>query len=233
MRLLVCVVAALGMGGAALAQTPGPAPKPAAPPAAPPAKYTTRLPEVPAGQWGEGILKDAKTQSFEGHDYAAVEFERLQEHVDAICHYDKAADIIGKPVATIATYRQNMGWPALVDGRQIDIFRTPHEDGKMILPYILVDVTGMVKDLREDIYFKACGGLNFKVCTVALYGHFEWRAAKEIPDIGADLAVWDCKCIFVPEHYRKMGIADYGGAIGQATFDAFYKGATTPAKPGH
>ena len=52
-------------------------------------------------------------------------------------------------------------------------------------------------------------------------------------DVGADLAVWDRKCIFVPEHYRKMGIADYGGAIGQASFDAFYQGATTPAKPGH
>ena len=225
MRRFACVVLALTLGGAALAQTP-PA-KPPAPPVTPAAKYTTKLPEVPAGQWGDGILKDAKTQDFDGKAYAAVEFERLQAHVDAICHFDKQADIIGKPVATIATYRQNMGWPALVDGRQVDVFRTPHEDGKVVLPYILVDVTGIVTDLREDIYFKACGGLNFKVCTVALYGHFEWREAKEIPDPGANLAVWDRKCIFVPEHYRKMGIADYGRAIGQASFDAFYKGATT------
>ena len=170
---------ALAVCGVAVAQT-APA-KPAAPATPPAAKYTTKLPEVPAGQWGDGILKDAKTQEFDGKAYAAVEFERLQAHVDAICHFDKAADIIGKPVATIATYRQNMGWPALVDGRQVDIFRTPHEDGKMILPYILVDVTGIVTDLREDIYFKACGGLNFKVCTVALYGRFEWREAKDDP----------------------------------------------------
>ena len=231
MRTFACAVLALAFCGVAGAQT-APA-KPAAPATPPAAKYTTKLPEVPAGQWGDGILKDAKTQEFDGKAYAAVEFERLQAHVDAICHFDKAADIIGKPVATIATYRQNMGWPALVDGRQVDVFRTPHEDGKMILPYILVDVTGIVTDLREDIYFKACGGLNFKVCTVALYGRFEWREAKDIPDVGADLAVWDRKCIFVPEHYRKMGIADYGGAIGQASFDAFYKGATTPAKTGH
>lgn len=231
MRIFACAVLALALGGVAEAQT-APA-KPAAPTAPPAAKYTTKLPEVPAGQWGDGILKDARTQDFDGKAYAAVEFERLQEHVDAICHFDKKADIIGKPVATIATYRQNMGWPALVDGRQVDVFRTPHEDGKMILPYILVDVTGILTDLREDIYFKACDGLNFKVCTAALYGHFEWREAKEIPDLGADLAVWDRKCIFVPEHYRKMGIADYGGAIGQASFDAFYKSATTPAKTGH
>ena len=221
---------ALTLGGVAVAQTP-PA-KPAAPPA-PPAKYTTKLPEVPAGQWGDGILMGAKTQDFDGKAYAAVEFERLQEHVDAICHFDRQADIIGKPVATIATYRQNMGWPARVDGRQVDVFRTPHEDGTMILPYILVDVTGILTDLRGDSYFKACGGLNFKVCAVALYGHFEWREAKEIPDLGADLAVRDRKCTFVPEHYRKMGVADYGGAIGQASFDAFYKGVTTPAKAGH
>ena len=35
------------------------------------------------------ILKDAKTQTFGGQNYAAIAFERLQAHVDAICHYDK------------------------------------------------------------------------------------------------------------------------------------------------
>lgn len=155
----------LAVSGMALAQTPS-----KAPPADPkPGPYSTKLPEVPPGQWGDGILKDARTQSFEGEDYAAIDFERLQEHVDSICHYDKAANIIGKPVATIASFRQNMGWPTPVDGRQIDIFRTPNEEGKMILPFIFVDVTHFLTDIREDPYFKACGGVNFRVCTAALW----------------------------------------------------------------
>lgn len=215
---------------AAVAQTPSV--KPPVKPANDVGKYIPKMPEVPAGQWNDGILKDAKIQSFEGQDYAAIDFDRLQQHVDAICHFDKAADIIGKPVATIATFRQNMGWPALVDGRQIDIFRTPHEEGQVVLPYILVDVTNILNDLREDIYFKACGGINFRVCTVALYGHFEWKPAKEIPDWGADLTVGDKKCIFQLDHYRKMGIVDYGGVIAQASLDEFYKGGAVKALGG-
>ncbi len=82
-----------------------------------PAVPVTPMPEVPAGQWDDSILKEAKTQSYDGQKYAAIEFERLQAHVDSICHYDKAASILGKPIATIEGFRQNMGWPALVDGR--------------------------------------------------------------------------------------------------------------------
>lgn len=228
MRLVAGLFVMIAAGGMALAQTP---PKPVTPPAQPaPGKYSTKLPEVPAGQWNEGILKDSKVQSFEGQDYAAIDFERLQEHVDSICHYDKDASIIGKQVATIGSFRQNMGWPTAVDGRQIDIFRTPNEDGKMILPFLFVDVTDFLSDVREDPYFKACGGVNFRVCTVALYGHFEWREAKDIPDWGADLLVGDKKCFFKLEHYRKMGLVDYGGAIGKATLDEFYKGLAP--KPG-
>ena len=217
----------------ALAQTP---PRPMAPPAKPgndAGKYIPKMPEVPAGQWGDGILKDAKTQSLNGKDYAAIEFDRLQQHVDAICHFDKKADIIGKQVATIATFRQNMGWPALVDGRQIDIFRTPHEEGQMVLPFILVDVTPILSDLRDDIYFKACGGINFRVCTVALYGHFDWKPAMDIPDWGADLTVADKKCIFQVDGYRKMGIVDYGGVVAQGSMDAFYKGMAVQSSGGH
>lgn len=93
----------------------------------------------------------------------------------------------------------------------------------MVLPFILVDVTNILPDLRDDIYFKACGGLNFRVCTVALYGHFDWKPAKDIPDWGADLTVGDKKCIFQVDGYRKMGIVDYGGVIAQASLDEFYK----------
>lgn len=219
-RAFTGILLAMILGGVAMAQPPQ---KPLQPQPAP-GKYTTKLPEVPTGQWGDGILKDARVQSYEGTDYAAIDFERLQAHVDSICHYDRQADIIGKPVATIGTFRQNMGWPALVDGRQIDIFRTPNEEDKIILPFILVDVTDFLTDVREDPYFKACGGLNFRVCTVALYGHFEWREAKTIPDWGADLTVGDKKCFFKLEHYRKMGLADHGGAVGKASLDEFYKG---------
>lgn len=244
MRLVVAGLAAFLACGVASAQTPvspkppaSVAPKPTTPAApASPGKYTTPLPEMPVGQWGDGILKDAKTQSFDGKDYAAVDFERLQAHVDSICHYDKDADIIGKPVATIVGYRQNMGWPALVDGRQIDVVKPLDENkhlDKLVMPFFLVDVTPFLDDVRNDDYFKACGGLNFKVCGVAIYGHFEWRPAKEIPDLGADLLVGDKKCMFVLEHYRKMGIADFGGAIAQATIDTFYKGmpAATGGSP--
>lgn len=244
MRLAVAGLAAFLACGVAGAQTPvapkPPAsvtPKPTTPAAAAgPGKYTTPLPEMPAGQWGDGILKNAKNQSFDGRDYAAIDFERLQAHVDSICHYDRDADIIGKPVATIVGYRQNMGWPALVDGRQIDVVKPLDENkhlDKLVMPFFLVDVTPFLDDVRNDDYFKACGGLNFKVCGVAIYGRFEWRAAKEIPDLGADLLVGDKKCIFVLEHYRKMGIADFGGAIAQATIDTFYKGmpAVTGGSP--
>lgn len=223
MRLVLALVCALAAIEPALAQ------KAAAKPEA--GKYTPRMPDV-SGQWGEGILKDAKVQSYDGKAYASIEFEKLEQHVETLCHYDKADEVIGKPIATIATFRQNMGWPALVDGRQIDLFKTPNEEGKTILPFILVDVTDFLKDVREDIYFQGCGGLNFKVCTVALYGHFEWRPAKSIPDWGADFTVGKRKCIFQLEHYRKMGIVDYGGAIAQASLDSFYAGLAVNAK-GH
>lgn len=222
MRVLSALLVMAFACASAVAQTPPV--KPPAKPANEAGKYTPKMPEVPAGQWSDSILKDAKMQSYEGKDYAAIEFDRLQSHVDAICHFDKAADIIGKPVATIATFRQNMGWPALVDGRQVDIFRTPHEEGQVVLPFILVDVTGILNDLRDDIYFKACGGINFRVCTVALYGHFDWKPAKDIPDWGADLTVGNKKCIFQLDGYRKMGIVDYGGVIARASLDSFYAG---------
>ncbi len=248
MRLVAAILVSgltfCGLGGGVASAQGAPAvirpPSPATPgaPAAGAGKYATPLPEVPAGQWGDGILKDAKVQSFDGKDYAAIEFERLQAHVDSICHYDKAADIIGKPVATIVGYRQNMGWPALVDGRQIDIVKPLDENkhlDKMLLPFFLVDVTNILDDVRSDDYFRACGGLNFKVCSVAIYGRFEWREAKEIPDFGADLVVGDKKCVFALEHYRKMGIADFGNAVAQATIDTFYKGVApagaTPTGP--
>lgn len=234
MRLVAAILASFLAGGVAVAQTP-PAPnKPATAP------YVTPMPEIPAGQWGDGILRDAKVQSYDGEDYAAIEFERLQAHVDSICHYDRQADIIGKPVATIVGYRQNMGWPALVDGRQVDIVKPLDENkhlDKLFMPFVLVDVTPFLDDIRNDAYFKACGGLNFKVCGVAIYGRFEWREAKTIPDWGADLTVGDKKCMFVMEHYRKMGIADFGNAIAQASIDAFYKdvpatnASPTPPRP--
>ncbi len=242
MRLLVGVLAAFLTSGAAGAQTPE-APKPPGSitpkpttPAAPtgPGKYVTPLPETPAGQWGDGILKDAKVQTYDGVDYAAIEFERLQAYVDSICHYDRDANIIGKPVATIVGYRQNMGWPALVDGRQIDLVKPLDENkhmDKLFMPFLLVDVTAFLDDVRNDDYFKACGGMNFKVCSVAIYGRFRYIAARDIPDIGADLLVGDKKCIFELEHYRKMGIADFGNAIAQASIDTFYKGMATPAAP--
>jgi len=231
---LACGVAS-AQGVPAITRPTTPAVPGAGPGAPAPGKYVTPLPETPAGQWSDGILKDAKVQSFDGVGYAAIEFERLQAHVDSICHYDKAANIIGKPVATIAGYRQNMGWPALVDGRQIEVFKPLDENkhlDKLVMPFLLVDVTPFLNDLRADDYFRACGGLNFKVCGVAIYGRFEWREAKTIPDMGADLLVGDKKCVFVLEHYRKMGIADFGNAIAQVTIDAFYKGmAPTPASP--
>lgn len=222
MRAISAILAAMMLASPALAQ------KPSGPLAQPPAgKYTTKLPEAPAGQWGDGILKDVKTQSYDGVDYAAIEFEKLQEHVDTVCHYDKDADIIGKPVATIVGYRQNMGWPALVDGRQVDIVKPLDENrhlDKLLMPFLLVDVTPFLDDVRNDDYFKACGGMNFKVCSVAIYGRLKRVEAKTIPDLGADLLIGDRKCIFQLEHYRKMGVADFGGAIAQASIDSFFAG---------
>ncbi len=252
MRLLAAILAVTlaGAGLEAAAQGTQPVSPPASAPASPavvrppagapsastpglPPKYVTPIPEVPAGQWGDGILKDAKVQSYDGVDYAAIDFERLQAHVDSICHYDQDASIIGKPVATIVGYRQNMGWPALVDGRQIDVVKPLDENkylDKLFMPFLLVDVTAFLDDVRNNDYFKACGGMNFKVCGVAIYGRFRYIEAKVIPDIGADLLIGDKKCVFVLEHYRKMGIADFGNAIAQASIDAFYKG--TAATPG-
>lgn len=251
MRLFAAILAVglMSAGIEAAAQGTPPVSPPASTPATPPVlrtpaagapatpglpqKYVTPIPEVPVGQWGDGILKDAKVQSYDGVDYAAIDFERLQAHVDSICHYDQDASIIGKPVATIVGYRQNMGWPALVDGRQIDVVKPLDENkhlDKMFMPFLLVDVGPFLDDLRNSDYFKACGGLNFKVCGVAIYGRFRYIEAKTIPDIGADLLIGDKKCVFVLEHYRKMGIADFGNAIAQASIDAFYKG--TAATPG-
>lgn len=192
-----------------------------------PGKYQTKLPAVPPGQWGDGILKGAKIQSYDGRDYYAVEFETLQEHVDSICHFDSKASILDAPVATIVGYRQNMGWPALVDGRQVDIMKSLDEGrhlDKLILPYILVDVTPFLDDVRNNEFFKACGGMNFRVCSVAIYGRFRRVQAKTIPDFGADLAVGDRKCIFQLEHYRKMGVVDFGQAFAQASLDSFFQG---------
>jgi hypothetical protein len=224
MRLVSAILAAVlacGVAEAQLATTPKPAPKPP----------EVKLPEIPAGQWDDSLLKGAPIQLFDGKEYAAVEFERLQQHVDSICHYDRAASIIGKPVATIAGYRQNMGWPALVDGRQVDIIKeideSKHAD-KLVMPFMLVDVTRFLDDVRTDDYFKACGGLNFKVCTVAVYGRLRYVEAKTIPDWVADLTVGDKKCVFEVEHYRKMGVADYGEAVNKMAVDAFYKGMTQP-----
>lgn len=213
------------LSGIAEAQKPLTPPKP--PGSTTPAIPATPMPEVPAGQWGDSILKDAKVQKFDGQDYSAIEFERLQAHVDSICHYDKAASIIGKPIATIAGFRQNLGWPSLVDGRQVDIVKALDENkymDRMIMPFVLVDVTRYLEDVRTDPYFKACSGMNFKVCSVAIYGRFKWVEGKTIPDFGADLAVGDKKCIFEVEHYRKMGIVDYGDAFNKMTLDSFYKG---------
>lgn len=223
MRLVagLCLLIA-GVAGVAEAQTP---PKP--PAKTTPAIPVTPMPEVPADQWDDSIVKDAKIQKFDGQDYAAIEFERLQAHVDAICHYDKQAGILGKPIATIAGFRQNMGWPALVDGRQVDIVKALDENkymDRMIMPFVLVDVTRFLDDVRNDPYFKACGGLNFKVCSVAIYGRFKWVEGKTIPDFGADLSIGDKKCIFEVEHYRKMGIVDYGDAVNKMALDSFYKG---------
>ena len=223
MRLVagLCLLIAC-LAGVAEAQTP---PKP--PAKTTPAIPVTPMPEVPDGQWDDSIVKDAKIQKYDGQDYSAIEFERLQAHVDAICHYDKAAGILGKPIATIAGFRQNMGWPALVDGRQVDIVKALDETkymDRMIMPFVLVDVTRFLDDVRNDPYFKACGGLNFKVCSVAIYGRFKWVEGKTIPDFGADLSIGDKKCIFEVEHYRKMGIVDYGDAVNKMTIDSFYKG---------
>ena len=215
-----------GFGAVAEAQKPSGS-QIKSPGQAAPGVPVTPMPEVPAGQWDDTILKDAKTQTFGGQNYAAIEFERLQAHVDAICHYDKAAGIIGKPVATIAGYRQNMGWPSLVDGRQIDIVKPLDENkylDRLIMPFVLVDVSRFIDDVRTDPYFKACGGLNFKVCSVAIYGRFRWIEAKSIPDFGVDMTVGDKKCIFEVEHYRKMGIVDFGDAVSKMSLDSFYKG---------
>lgn len=215
-----------GFGAVAEAQKPSGS-QIKSPGQAAPGVPVTPMPEVPAGQWDDTILKDAKTQTFGGQNYAAIEFERLQAHVDAICHYDKAAGIIGKPVATIAGYRQNMGWPSLVDGRQIDIVKPLDENkylDRLIMPFVLVDVSRFIDDVRTDPYFKACGGLNFKVCSVAIYGRFRWIEAKTIPDFGVDMTVGDKKCIFEVEHYRKMGIVDFGDAVSKMSLDSFYKG---------
>ena len=215
-----------GFGAVAEAQKPSGS-QIKSPGQAAPGVPVTPMPEVPAGQWDDTILKDAKTQTFGGQNYAAIEFERLQAHVDAICHYDKAAGIIGKPVATIAGYRQNMGWPSLVDGRQIDIVKPLDENkylDRLIMPFVLVDVSRFIDDVRTDPYFKACGGLNFKVCSVAIYGRFRWIEAKSIPDFGVDMTVGDKKCIFEVEHYRKMGIVDFGDAVSKMSLDSFYRG---------
>ena len=225
MRLVAGLYLLIALAAPASAQTP---PSPLKPPGkAAPAIPATPMPEVPTGQWDDSILKDAKIQKFDGQDYAAIEFERLQAHVDAICHYDRQASILGKPVATIAGYRQNMGWPALVDGRQVDIVKALDEAkylDRMIMPFVLVDVTRFLDDVRNDLYFKACSGLNFKVCSVAIYGRFRWVDGKNIPDVGAHFSVGDKTCIFEVEHYRKMGIVDFGDAVNKITIDSFYKG---------
>lgn len=220
MRLVAAILAAAlacGVAGAQAPATPKPAPK----------FPQASLPEVPAGQWDDSILKDAQIQLFDGKQYAAIEFGRLQQHVDAICHFDRAASIIGKPVATIAGYRQNMGWPALVDGLQVDMVKEVDESkhyDKLIMPFMLVDVTRYLDDVRNDEYFKACGGLNFSVCTVAFYGRIKRVEAKTIPDWGADLTIGDKKCVFEVEHYRKMGVADFGEVVNKMALDSFYAG---------
>lgn len=226
-----------GLAGAAEAQRTGGTP-PAKPSAqAAPGAPVTPMPEVPADQWDDTILKDAKIQSYDGQDYAAIEFERLQAHVDSICHYDKAASIIGKPVATIAGFRQNMGWPTLVDGRQVDVVKPLDENkylDRLLLPFVLIDVTRFLDDVRNDLYFKTCGGLNFKVCSVAIYGRFRWVEGKNIPDWGADISIGDKKCFFEVEHYRKMGIVDFDNAVNTMALDSFYKGmAVANTKVGH
>ena len=244
MRLVIgLVVLIAAVCAPAEAQRPGGGPKAAKPPGqtTPVAPVTpmpvTPMPETPAGQWDDTILKDAKTQNYDGQAYAAIEFERLQAHVDAICHYDKAATIIGKPVATIAGFRQNKGWPALVDGRQVDIVKPLDENkylDRLIMPFVLVDVTRFLDDVRNDLYFKTCSGLNFKVCSVAIYGRFRWVDGAKIPDVGADMTIGDKKCIFELEHYRKMGIVDFGDAVNKMALDSFYKGmAVSNAKGGH
>ena len=237
MRLVAVVFLLIAaLGGVAEAQKPN-APLPKPPGQSKPGVPVTPMPEVPADQWNDSILKDAKTQNYDGQNYSAIEFERLQAHVDSICHYDRQASIIGKPVATIAGFRQTMGWPALVDGRQIDIVKPLDENkyvDRLIMPFVLMDVTRYLDDVRNDPYFKACSGLNFKVCSVAIYGRFRWIEAKDIPDLGADLTVGDKKCIFEVEHYRKMGIVDFGDAVNTMALDSFYKGvAIGGLKGGH
>ena len=239
MRLVIgLIVLIAAICAPAEAQRQGGGPAAAKPPGqTTPAAPVTPMPEVPAGQWDDTILKDAKMQSYDGQAYAAIEFERLQAHVDAICHYDNAANIIGKPVATIAGFRQNMGWPALVDGRQVDIVKPLDENkflDRLIMPFVLVDVTRFLNDVRNDLYFKTCSGLNFKVCSVAIYGQFRWVDGAKIPDVGADMTIGDKKCIFELEHYRKMGIVDFGDAVNKMALDSFYKGvAVSNAKGGH
>lgn len=226
MRLVAAILAAAVACGAADAQGPA-TPKPA------PEIPEVTLPEVPAGQWDDSLLKGAPVQLFDGKEYAAIEFGRLQQHVDAICHYDRAAGIIGKPVATIAGYRQNMGWPALVDRLQVDLIKEVDESihyDKLVMPFMLVDLRRHLDDVRNDDDFKACGGLNFRVCTVAFYGRIKRVEAKTIPDWGASLTIGDKKCVFEVEHYRKTGVADFGEAVNKIALDSFYKGVAQQAK---
>ncbi|MEQ1608493.1 MAG: hypothetical protein ABL956_05940 [Hyphomonadaceae bacterium] len=68
------------------------------------------------------------------------------------------------------------------------------------MPFVLVDVTKFLDDVRNDLYFKTCGGLNFRVCSVAIYGRFRYVEGKTIPDVGADMLIGDKKRIFEVEH---------------------------------
>lgn len=204
MRLIACLLVSAGFAAAAHAQPQG---------------------QSQPAQWGDSPLKGAVTQNYDGQAYQAIEFEKLEQHLSKLCNYNPKDEIIGQPIATIVGYRQNMGWPTLVDGRQIDLVKTPDERGKtdLVLPGMVVDVTPFLSVVREDPYFKGCSGFNLKVCNIAIYGRISYRPNKTIPDWPNSLYISDKHCTFELEHYRPIGMVDYGGDVADMTWKSFFK----------
>lgn len=160
-------------------------------------------------QGSSDMLRAAKTQSYDGREYYAIDAFDLQNNLKKSCESQADTSLVGKRVSAVVAARKPSFFT--VDGSSFQGFWIPDPiNHPSLYGYFFWGNVNRVQGLLNSkaAFFKNCESSVFEWCLVAVYGTVRYVEPK---NVSYGFASWDMgrkECILDIDGVKTLGVQD-------------------------